>query len=77
MCCGNDTYIDMDLSGSTNGVDGALLQHAQQFDLHVQRHVANFIQENGAAMGQFKASNSVCHSTREGTFAVSKKFTFE
>jgi hypothetical protein len=64
------------LAGAANRVDRAFLQHAQQLDLHVQRHVANFIQEDGAAMGQLKATNAVSHSACESALAVAKQFAF-
>jgi hypothetical protein len=40
---GDHTHIHLHLSGSTNWVDRAFLQNTQQFDLHIERHVANFI----------------------------------
>jgi hypothetical protein len=34
-----------------SGVDAPLLQHAQQAGLQVRRHVADFVQKQGAAVG--------------------------
>jgi hypothetical protein len=59
-----------------NRVNRALLQNSQKLDLHVERQVANFIQENGAAVRQLKTANSIGHGTRESAFAVAKKFAF-
>ena len=60
-----------------HGIDHALLQHAQQFDLHVQRQVTDFIQKEGAAMGQLKSTNSVGHRPGESPLAMSKQFAFQ
>ncbi len=72
---GDHTHIHLHLARTTNRVNGAFLQHAQQLDLHVQRHVANFIQEDGAAVCQLKATNAVSHSACEGALAVTKQLT--
>ena len=61
---------------SPDRVDRALLQNTQQLDLHVQRQITDLVQENGAAVGQFKAPNAVGHGTREGALAMTKQFTF-
>jgi hypothetical protein len=52
------------------------LQHPQQFDLHVQGHVPDFVQKQGSAMGQLKAPNAIGHRPGEGPLAVTEKFTF-
>ena len=77
MCGGNDTHIDGNLARGTYWVDQAFLQHAQQLDLHVQCHVADFVQKNGAAVGQLEASDAVSHCAGERTLAVTEEFTFE
>jgi hypothetical protein len=38
--------------GFAQAVQGALLQHPQQLGLHVQRQLAQFIQEERAAFGR-------------------------
>ena len=58
-------------------VNGALLQDTQQFDLHVQRQVADLIEKNRAAVGQLETSHAVGHGTRESAFAVAEKLAFE
>ena len=55
----------------------ALLQDAQQFGLQVQRHFADFIKENRAAVGQFEFAGTVCNRPGEGAFAVTEEFAFE
>ena len=51
---GNDAHVDM---ASLVGADGAyflILDDAQQFDLGVQGHVADFVQEYGTAVCVFE-----------------------
>jgi hypothetical protein len=38
-------------------LDDAVLQHAQQLDLHVERQLANLVQEQRRAVGCFEASD--------------------
>ena len=57
--------------------DFLVLQHAQEFDLGVQGHIANFVEKDGAAVGCFKKTYTFVLSTREGSTGVSEKFAFE
>ncbi len=54
----------------------ARLQYAQQFGLQFQRNVANFVQHQGTAVGQFKASLALRAGTGKGPFFVPEKFAF-
>ena len=55
--------------------DFALLQHAQQARLQRQRHVANLIQKQGAAIGlQQLARRPFALGAGEGAFLVAKEF---
>src|SRR5262249_44811529 len=51
---GNDTHVDRDFGGSAHRAHGSLLQHAQQFDLHGQRHLGDFVEENRAPIGNLE-----------------------
>ena len=72
----HDAHIDFNRTRGTDRVHGFFLQYPQQLDLHVQREIADLIQEQGAAMGQFKASDTIRQSASEGTFAVAEQLTF-
>mgnify|MGYP000518878715 CR=1 FL=1 len=52
----NNANIHMDRSGTTNAIKLALLQYPQQASLRFQRHVTDFIEEQGATVCQFEAS---------------------
>jgi hypothetical protein len=54
-----------------------VLQHAQQLDLHRQRHVADFIEEQRAAIGQFETSGAAGDCAGEGALLVTEQFAFE
>ena len=47
----DDTDVNLDRAFGADGVNLALLQGAQQFDLHVQRQFADLVEEQGAAVG--------------------------
>src|SRR5437764_9462838 len=49
ISCSDDTDIDWNRRFTANAVDGFLFNHAQQFSLHRQRQLANFVQENRTA----------------------------
>ncbi len=45
---GDDAHVDGDLAGTAHRAHAALLQHAQQLDLHGQGHLADFVEKDGA-----------------------------
>src|SRR5271165_2627272 len=51
---GDDPHVDGDFTGAAHRTHGALLQNAQQLHLHGQRHFADFVEEDGAAVGDFE-----------------------
>ena len=51
---GHQAHIERHQLVRAQGLDLALLQGAQQLGLHAQRHVADFVQEQGAAVGQLE-----------------------
>jgi hypothetical protein len=57
--------------------DLALLQHTQQLDLHRQRQVTHFIQEQGAAMGGFEPARLGRHRAGERPFFVTEQLTLD
>jgi hypothetical protein len=74
---GHHTHIHLHRFQATHRINRSLLQHTQQFDLHVQRQISNFVQENGAAVSQLKPANAIGHGPREGTLAMAKKLTLQ
>ncbi len=69
---GDQAEIDRHLDGRPEPRHGALLQHAQQLDLLVQRQVADFIQEQRAAAGRFEVPRVLSHRAGETALFVTK-----
>ena len=51
-----------------------LLDDPQQFELDVGAQVADFVQEDGAALGQFEAALLALHGPGEGAPFMAEKF---
>ena len=60
-----------------DGADFVVLDDAQKLDLGMQRHVADFIEENGAAVGVFEKADAFVLRSGEGAARVAEKFAFE
>ncbi len=54
-----------------------VLQDAEEFGLHGEGHVADFVEEEGSAVGVFEASLAVGAGVGEGAADVSEEFVFE
>ena len=74
---GHHPHIDRHRPGRAHRLDTALLQHAQQLDLHVHRHVADFIEEQGAAVGQLETADAVGMGPGEGALAVAEQLALQ
>ena len=55
----------------------ALLQHPQQLGLQGQRHVADFVQKQGPAIGRVEQPFPVLVGAGEGPLAVAEQFAFQ
>ena len=73
----NHTHVNRHFTSGTNGQDASFLQDAQQLDLHVHGQIADFVQKQGATMGQLEATETVGHGTGEGALAVTKQLAFD
>ncbi len=54
----------------------AALQHAQQLGLHRQWQLTDFVEEQGAAIGQFELAAALAMGTGEGTAHMAEQFAF-
>ncbi|MNL22668.1 hypothetical protein D3C87_1440240 [compost metagenome] len=73
----NDAHVDALGLVAAHALEGALLQHAQQLDLHRQRHVADFIEEQGAAVGQFESTGAAGDRPGEGALLMTEQLAFQ
>src|SRR6266851_3281251 len=70
---GDDASIDADRPALADALEFALLQYAQQLDLELGAHAADFIEEDGAAMSRFESAGFVVHRSSKGAFDVAKE----
>ena len=68
----NHPDVNCDFSGSTDRAKAAFLQHSEEFDLHGQRHLADFVEKDGAAIGNFKQAALVLVRAGERPFYVAE-----
>lgn len=74
---GNDAHVHALGLVAAHALEGAFLQYAQQLDLHRQRHVADFVEEQCAAIGQLKAPGTAGDRPGKGALLVAEQFAFQ
>src|SRR6202034_1750857 len=74
---GDDAHVAAHLHVVADAFEYPLLQYSQQFDLHRRAHVPDLIEEQRAALGDFKAALAGGHGTCEGALFVAKQFGFQ
>ena len=70
-------HVDVDGLGAADALELALLQHAQELDLHLQRQVAALVEEQRAAVGQLEAPGAPRHRAGEGALLVAEQLALE
>ena len=73
----DDADVDLDRLMTADALDHLVLQEAQQLDLHRQRHVADFVEEEGAAIGALDLADGLLDGAGEGALFMAEQFTFE
>ena len=74
---GDQAEVDVDGAIAAEALKAALFEHAQQFRLRHQRHVAHFIEEQRPAIGEFEAPGLPIVGAGEGALFVAEEFRFE
>ena len=64
-------------SGNQGMTEAVLLQHAQEFDLHVHGDIAHFVDEQRAVVRQFKKADLLSRGACEGAFFMPEELVFE
>ena len=73
LVCGcDDANIDLDRRVPANPVELAIGQYPQQPGLGVRRHVADLIEEQGAAIGLLKTAPAQVCSASESAFFMAE-----
>ena len=74
---GEDTHVGAEFGAATDAAELALFEDAQELGLHVDFHLADFVEEEGATFGQLEASGAALVGTGEGSALVTEQFTFD
>ncbi len=69
--------IDGNSFFTAKALEGFLLEDAHEFDLRAEGHVADFIEEDGAAIGLLEAADASFGRASECAAFVAEQFTFE
>ncbi|MNF63646.1 hypothetical protein D3C84_453540 [compost metagenome] len=70
---GQHANIQADRLAPTDPLHFTLLQHAQQLGLQALRHFGNFIEQNGAALGQLELARRAGDGAGEGTLLMAEQ----
>src|SRR5208282_4410692 len=74
---GDTTEIHLDNLVAAHARNLVLLQHTQQVGLGLERDVADLVEKNRAAFGDFKFAFLAVLRSGEGAFLVPEEFAFE
>ena len=74
---GHHADIHLHRSATAQGLHLAFLQHPQEAHLGAQGHGADFIEEDGAAMGLAELARCVLAGIREGPLVVAEELRFK
>src|SRR5262249_23191396 len=74
---GNDPDVDLDRLRPADALELALLEHAQELDLNVHRHLPDLIQEDRASLGQFESPDPPLDRSGERAFLMAEQLAFD
>ena len=72
----DDAHVHGSRPVGADAFDLAFFEHAQQLGLHGGRHVADFVEEERAAMGLLKLANVPLRRAGERAFFMAEEFAF-
>ncbi|MCY1312823.1 hypothetical protein D9M70_632850 [compost metagenome] len=73
----DDADVHLVRPGTTQGANFALLKDAQQFGLQGDRHVADLIEKECAAIRGIEQALIIPVSATEGSLAIAEQFAFQ
>src|SRR5581483_2127235 len=74
---GEDADVHLDGAIAADALELAFLQYAQELGLDLRRDFADFVEENGAVVGEFESAFALGDGAGEGTFFVPEEFAFD
>src|SRR5208337_4761848 len=72
-----DPDIDLDGAGAAQPLEFAVLNDPEQLALQLQRHLADFVEKNGAMIGQLEAPDLPGVGPGERTFFPAEELAFD
>ena len=75
--CGDHSNVNGADFGRADALDLAILNYAEQLGLHGKRSFADFIEEDGAAVGEFEEAGASVSGAGESAANVAEKLAFE
>ena len=72
MGSSDDPYVDFDGRVSADSVELVFSEYSQQSGLRGCRHVANFVEKQGATVGLFESANAALIRACESAFLMSE-----
>src|SRR6266852_7490676 len=73
----DDTHVDGDCLGASNALKFPLLQHPQEFGLHFERHLGNFIKKNRAAVRLLETADAMVSRPCERSSDMAEQLRFQ
>ena len=74
---GDEADVHLKFLVAADAGEGAVFEEAEEFGLEGAAHVADFIQEDGAAVGFLDAAEFLADGAGEGAFFVAEEFAFQ
>ena len=74
---GDDADVDLDRLAAADAVDLAFLDGAQQLGLQAHIHLADFVEQQGAAIGLFELADAAGDGAGEGALFMAEQFGFQ
>ena len=74
---GENADIDFDGAVAADAFEFAFLEEAEQLGLDLRGNLADFVEEDGAAVGQFETAFALVERAGEGAFFVAEEFAFD
>ena len=74
---GDDAHVDAQAARAADALELALLQHAQQLRLRLERQLADLVEEQRAAVGELEAAAALLDRAGEGALLVAEELALE
>ncbi len=73
----DDAHIAEERAIAADPLEGPLLQHPQELDLHLQRHIADLVQKKSPALGELETAEPRRQGARERALFMSEQLALE